>query len=113
MFLLWHLLIKSSVTNFFKFSGELTDQISELNLEFDFWKSPSKKPPANYVCHLCFHKGHYINDCPLVSIPNPIQCEFITFGMIYLFIGQIFLDFLANFRKIVHFGHSYITPPHF
>uniref|UniRef100_A0A182QM01 CCHC-type domain-containing protein n=1 Tax=Anopheles farauti TaxID=69004 RepID=A0A182QM01_9DIPT len=24
----------------------------------------SKLPPANYLCHLCFKKGHYIRDCP-------------------------------------------------
>uniref|UniRef100_A0A182LZJ3 CCHC-type domain-containing protein n=1 Tax=Anopheles culicifacies TaxID=139723 RepID=A0A182LZJ3_9DIPT len=24
----------------------------------------SKVPPANYLCHLCFKKGHYIRDCP-------------------------------------------------
>ncbi|XP_029729581.2 uncharacterized protein LOC109424457 isoform X1 [Aedes albopictus] len=24
----------------------------------------SKIPPANYLCHLCFKKGHYIRDCP-------------------------------------------------
>ncbi|XP_053659714.1 uncharacterized protein LOC128708759 [Anopheles marshallii] len=23
-----------------------------------------KVPPANYLCHLCFKKGHYIRDCP-------------------------------------------------
>lgn len=27
----------------------------------------SKIPPANYLCHLCFKKGHYIRDCPQVS----------------------------------------------
>ncbi|XP_050097819.1 lateral signaling target protein 2 homolog [Anopheles aquasalis] len=24
----------------------------------------SKVPPVNYLCHLCFKKGHYIRDCP-------------------------------------------------
>uniref|UniRef100_A0A182YCC9 Uncharacterized protein n=1 Tax=Anopheles stephensi TaxID=30069 RepID=A0A182YCC9_ANOST len=24
----------------------------------------SKVPPSNYLCHLCFKKGHYIRDCP-------------------------------------------------
>ena len=23
-------------------------------------------PPADYLCHLCFQKGHYIKDCPQV-----------------------------------------------
>uniref|UniRef100_A0A182PVS8 CCHC-type domain-containing protein n=1 Tax=Anopheles epiroticus TaxID=199890 RepID=A0A182PVS8_9DIPT len=24
----------------------------------------SKVPPVNYLCHLCFKKGHFIRDCP-------------------------------------------------
>ncbi|XP_058066730.1 uncharacterized protein LOC131216294 [Anopheles bellator] len=24
----------------------------------------NKVPPVNYLCHLCFKKGHYIRDCP-------------------------------------------------
>ena len=27
-----------------------------------------QKPPEGYVCHLCFTAGHYIYDCPKVSI---------------------------------------------
>ncbi|XP_020285393.1 zinc finger CCHC domain-containing protein 24-like [Pseudomyrmex gracilis] len=27
-------------------------------------KKPIKRPPSNYLCHLCFKKGHYIKDCP-------------------------------------------------
>lgn len=26
------------------------------------------RPPYNYLCHLCFQKGHFIRDCPQVSI---------------------------------------------
>ena len=26
------------------------------------------KPPEGYICHLCFTTGHYIYDCPKVSI---------------------------------------------
>jgi len=24
-------------------------------------------PPSDYLCHLCFHKGHFIKDCPQVA----------------------------------------------
>ncbi|CAD7088234.1 unnamed protein product [Hermetia illucens] len=27
-------------------------------------QKPHKQPPPNYLCHLCFKKGHYIRDCP-------------------------------------------------
>ena len=27
-----------------------------------------RKPPDGYLCHLCFGKGHYIKDCPEVSL---------------------------------------------
>lgn len=30
-------------------------------------QKPHKQPPPNYLCHLCFKKGHYIRDCPQVS----------------------------------------------
>ena len=29
-----------------------------------------KRPPDGYLCHLCFCKGHYIKDCPQVSLPS-------------------------------------------
>ncbi|XP_076349513.1 zinc finger CCHC domain-containing protein 24-like [Tachypleus tridentatus] len=41
---------------------DLTDHFSDLTLEFD--RKATKKPPPNYLCHLCFKKGHYIKDCP-------------------------------------------------
>ncbi|XP_051769649.1 zinc finger CCHC domain-containing protein 24-like isoform X1 [Ctenopharyngodon idella] len=41
----------------------LTDSFSELSLASEPRKL-HKKPPANYLCHLCFNKGHYIKDCP-------------------------------------------------
>ncbi|XP_013773873.1 zinc finger CCHC domain-containing protein 24-like [Limulus polyphemus] len=41
---------------------DLTDHFSDLTLEFD--RKVTKKPPPNYLCHLCFKKGHYIKDCP-------------------------------------------------
>ncbi|XP_018903906.2 zinc finger CCHC domain-containing protein 24 [Bemisia tabaci] len=40
---------------------ELTDKFEEINLE----PKTYKKPPENYMCHLCFQKGHYITDCTL------------------------------------------------
>ncbi|XP_044004391.1 zinc finger CCHC domain-containing protein 24-like isoform X2 [Aphidius gifuensis] len=48
--------------------GNLMDTISDLAEHFNelglLDKKPTKKPPANYLCHLCFKKGHYIKDCP-------------------------------------------------
>ncbi|KAM7304168.1 zinc finger CCHC domain-containing protein 24 [Ixodes scapularis] len=41
---------------------DLADQFRELSLGLDH--KLVKKPPLNYLCHLCFHKGHYIKDCP-------------------------------------------------
>ncbi|XP_034049963.1 zinc finger CCHC domain-containing protein 24-like [Thalassophryne amazonica] len=43
--------------------NSLTDHFSDLSLSSDARKA-SKKPPPNYLCHLCFNKGHYIKDCP-------------------------------------------------
>ncbi|XP_077506142.1 zinc finger CCHC domain-containing protein 24-like [Amblyomma americanum] len=41
---------------------DLADQFSELSLGAD--PRAARKPPPNYLCHLCFCKGHYIKDCP-------------------------------------------------
>uniref|UniRef100_T1I174 Zf-3CxxC domain-containing protein n=1 Tax=Rhodnius prolixus TaxID=13249 RepID=T1I174_RHOPR len=40
---------------------ELTEAINELCLTDKGYK----QPPATYLCHLCFSKGHYIKDCPM------------------------------------------------
>lgn len=41
---------------------ELAEQFSGLSLGLD--PRAVRKPPPNYLCHLCFRKGHYIKDCP-------------------------------------------------
>ncbi|XP_011941025.1 PREDICTED: zinc finger CCHC domain-containing protein 24 isoform X2 [Cercocebus atys] len=43
--------------------SSLTEHFSDLTLTSEARK-PSKRPPPNYLCHLCFNKGHYIKDCP-------------------------------------------------
>ncbi|KAG7170876.1 Zinc finger CCHC domain-containing protein 24-like 1 [Homarus americanus] len=43
--------------------GELADQLNELTLGLDK-KVKGRKLPPNYLCHLCFKKGHHIKDCP-------------------------------------------------
>ncbi|KAK2501361.1 hypothetical protein MC885_020426 [Smutsia gigantea] len=43
--------------------SSLTEHFSDLTLMSESRK-PSKRPPPNYLCHLCFNKGHYIKDCP-------------------------------------------------
>lgn len=48
--------------------NELCDQFNELGL-FSGTSNQQKSirpPPGNYMCHLCFQKGHYIRDCPQV-----------------------------------------------
>lgn len=45
--------------------NSLTDHFSDLSLSSEPRK-PNKRPPPNYLCHLCFNKGHYIKDCPQV-----------------------------------------------
>lgn len=48
--------------------SSLTEHFSDLTLSSEARK-PSKRPPPNYLCHLCFNKGHYIKDCPQVRWP--------------------------------------------
>lgn len=43
--------------------GELADQLNELTLGLDK-KVKGRKLPPNYLCHLCFKKGHHIKECP-------------------------------------------------
>ncbi|KAJ7987383.1 hypothetical protein DPEC_G00325920 [Dallia pectoralis] len=52
-----------SLNNIVEGLSSLTDHFSELSLPSEPRK-PSKRPPPNYLCHLCFNKGHYIKDCP-------------------------------------------------
>ncbi|XP_042590804.1 zinc finger CCHC domain-containing protein 24-like [Cyprinus carpio] len=52
-----------SLNNIVKGLSLLTDSFSDLSLTSEPRK-PCKKPPPNYLCHLCFNKGHYIKDCP-------------------------------------------------
>nr|XP_004226858.1 zinc finger CCHC domain-containing protein 24 isoform X1 [Ciona intestinalis] len=42
--------------------GDLVEGFGDLTLGFQ--TQTTKLPPANYLCHLCFTKGHYIKDCP-------------------------------------------------
>ncbi|XP_057215182.1 zinc finger CCHC domain-containing protein 24-like [Triplophysa rosa] len=52
-----------SLNNILEGLSSLTDGISLLSRTCEPHK-PCKKPPPNYLCHLCFTKGHYIKDCP-------------------------------------------------
>ncbi|XP_056153510.1 zinc finger CCHC domain-containing protein 24-like [Lampris incognitus] len=52
-----------SLNNIVEGLSSLTDHFSDLSLSCETRK-PSKRPPPNYLCHLCFNKGHYIKDCP-------------------------------------------------
>lgn len=55
-----------SLNNIVDGLSSLADHFSDLSLSPESRK-PSKRPPPNYLCHLCFNKGHYIKDCPQVS----------------------------------------------
>uniref|UniRef100_A0A8C7MTM8 Calpain-2 catalytic subunit-like n=1 Tax=Oncorhynchus kisutch TaxID=8019 RepID=A0A8C7MTM8_ONCKI len=52
-----------SLSNIVDGLSSLTDHFSDLSVSSESRK-PSKRPPPNYLCHLCFNKGHYIKDCP-------------------------------------------------
>ncbi|XP_072279276.1 zinc finger CCHC domain-containing protein 24 [Pyxicephalus adspersus] len=52
-----------SLNNIVDGLSSLTEHFSEISLSNENRK-PSKRPPPNYLCHLCFNKGHYIKDCP-------------------------------------------------
>ncbi|TNN48113.1 Zinc finger CCHC domain-containing protein 24 [Liparis tanakae] len=52
-----------SLNNIVEGLSSLADHFSDLSLSPETRK-PSKRPPPNYLCHLCFNKGHYIKDCP-------------------------------------------------
>ncbi|NWS31913.1 ZCH24 protein, partial [Polioptila caerulea] len=52
-----------SLNNIVDGLSSLTEHFSDLTLSSEARK-PSKRPPPNYLCHLCFNKGHYIKDCP-------------------------------------------------
>lgn len=57
-----------SLNNIVDGLSSLTDHFSDLSLSSEPRK-PNKRPPPNYLCHLCFNKGHYIKDCPQVRDP--------------------------------------------
>ncbi|XP_060061057.1 zinc finger CCHC domain-containing protein 24 isoform X2 [Erinaceus europaeus] len=52
--------------------SSLTEHFSDLTLTSETRK-PSKRPPPNYLCHLCFNKGHYIKDCPQTQTQPPLH----------------------------------------
>ncbi|XP_065128439.1 zinc finger CCHC domain-containing protein 24-like [Paramisgurnus dabryanus] len=52
-----------SLNNILEDLSSLTENFSDFSLSSEPQR-PCKKPPPNYLCHLCFNKGHYIKDCP-------------------------------------------------
>ncbi|NXU34875.1 ZCH24 protein, partial [Drymodes brunneopygia] len=58
-----------SLNNIVDGLSSLTEHFSDLSLSSEARK-PSKRPPPNYLCHLCFNKGHYIKDCPQNTRPR-------------------------------------------
>ncbi|XP_072787101.1 zinc finger CCHC domain-containing protein 24 isoform X2 [Taeniopygia guttata] len=63
-----------SLNNIVDGLSSLTEHFSDLSLSSEARK-PSKRPPPNYLCHLCFNKGHYIKDCPQsIAWPARSRC---------------------------------------
>ena len=62
-----------SLNNIVDGLNSLTDHFSDLSLSSEPRK-PNKRPPPNYLCHLCFNKGHYIKDCPQVRLGTCARC---------------------------------------
>ena len=53
------------------YSGSLSPDSFEFGFDYQAMlqrQRRARKPPDGYLCHLCFCKGHYIKDCPEVSI---------------------------------------------
>lgn len=75
------------------FAFDLCDRFNDLNLLDCYSKSArfNRIPPDNYLCHLCFLKGHYIRDCPQVRLSKHITKHFLT-----LFITQSSSLFLIS-----------------
>jgi hypothetical protein len=48
--------------------GNINDVVADLNRLLDELRLDKRKPPPpdDYLCHVCFQKGHFIKDCPQV-----------------------------------------------
>ena len=44
--------------------GTMEDVMADLDRLMEL---ESHRPPDDYLCHVCFQKGHYIKDCARVS----------------------------------------------
>lgn len=40
------------------------------DLQCNTMERVKQEPPDEYLCHVCFSKGHWIKDCPLVCTDN-------------------------------------------
>jgi len=57
--------------NHLQVNEEDVDEVLSLILQLEQMRQQrlSKRvPPSDYLCHLCFQKGHFIKDCPQVSL---------------------------------------------
>lgn len=68
----FHKLMCVSLVNVADFLAEVLEHMS---------LKSTKRPPPNYLCHLCFVKGHYIKDCvqvcPIITLNYEIEGKFI------------------------------------
>ena len=82
--------------------SDLADQFADIALD----KRSLKRPPATYMCHLCFQKGHYIKDCPKVSanlrMRNFNSCDKkLGFWQIFKALLRFVLLFTRNLELVV------------
>ncbi|XP_051815737.1 zinc finger CCHC domain-containing protein 24 isoform X2 [Acanthochromis polyacanthus] len=85
-----------SLNNIVDGLNSLTDHFSDLSLSSEPRK-PNKRPPPNYLCHLCFNKGHYIKDCPqlFVKLPTVTQKAVKSPDGLCTYTGQRHLSYLG------------------
>jgi Zinc knuckle len=57
--------------------SNVDDVVEDLDRLLDELRVGKRKslPPEDYLCHVCFQKGHYIKDCPQVHCRFLLHAE--------------------------------------
>lgn len=85
--------------------SDLADHFSDLSLSFE--QKPTKRPPPNYLCHLCFKKGHYIKDCPQVKLLSHLTVSTIYISINTFSFLSTYINFLGMWRKLSCFCYLF------
>lgn len=75
---------------------DLCDQFNDFGLD-DLKPKPVRSPPPEYLCHLCFKKGHYIRDCPQVKLIN--LNTILRMRIHFYIILHFFIDHTRKFER--------------